>query len=255
MRFTQFLYFSTFPLLPIMAVQGRYVRWKMPKLPEAGGPPTGQTDGEGTPMRLLVLGESTAAGCGVADHTVALSGQLAAALSRRTGQAVAWRVVGRNGVTARVTRQSLLPLIPIEPVDLVAIILGVNDTKDLTPARRWQRDLKQLFFDLRIRLGPTPLVVSGVPPMGSFPALPPPLRQFLGLRAALMDAALREAVAAAGQAIYAGPLTGLTPATFSIDRFHPGEAGYAQWADGLADAAMGLLTEGGSRTPADHSPR
>ena len=48
--------------------------------------------------------------------------------------------------------------------------------------------LQLLFFDLRVRVGPARLLVSGVPPMEMFPALPAPLRQFLGLRAARVGA-------------------------------------------------------------------
>lgn len=255
MRLAKLLYFAAFSLLPVMVLQGRRVRRQTPMLPEAGGPTEGKTDGCGAPLRLLVLGESTAAGCGVSTHADALAGQLAANLTTRLGRPVVWRVVGRNGVTAKMTRQSLLPLVPLEPVDLAVIVLGVNDTKNLTPSRRWSVDLQQLFFDLRVRVGAARLLVSGVPPMGVFPALPAPLRQFLGLRAALMDAALRRAVSETEHAAYGGPLTGLTPAMFCIDRFHPDASGYARWAAGLAGHAVDLLTAAESSTPAPCPPR
>jgi lysophospholipase L1-like esterase len=246
------LYLSCFPLIPVMALQGRYVRRITPALPEAGGPVTGGVPGEGAPLRLLVLGESTAAGCGVSDHGEAIGGLLSASLARLTGRAVQWRVVGRNGVTAQDTRQQLLPLIPQQPVDLVVILLGVNDTKNLTPARRWRSDLRLLFGDLRIRVGPVPLLISAVPPMGAFPALPPPLRQFLGLRAALMDAALREEIAASEAVTWAGPVELLSPGDFASDRFHPGAVGYARWAETLAVFAAKLTppTAAESSTPA-----
>ena len=241
MHLQQLLYFSTFPMVPLMAVQGRYVRSRTPMLPEAGGARIGEHAGEGPPMRILVLGESTAAGCGVSRQSDGMGGQLAQAWTRRTGQAVSWQVVGRNGVTARDTRQRLLPLVPIAPFDLAVIILGVNDTKNLTSASRWQSDLQLLFADLRDRIGPVPLLISAVPPMGSFPGLPWPLGTFLGLRASLMDGALQRAVSQTEGAIYAGPISALAPEMFSIDRFHPGERGYAAWADGLAEVAIARL--------------
>ena len=255
MRLASLLYFAAFSLLPLMALQGRRVRRTTPLLPEAGGPAQGRTSGSGEPLRMLVLGESTAAGCGVSVHADALAGQLAATLTEQLRRPVAWRVVGRNGVTAKVTRQNLLPLVPLEPVDLAVIVLGVNDTKNLTPLQRWRTDLQMLFFDLRVRVGPARLLVSGVPPMEMFPALPAPLRQFLGLRAARMDAALRQVVFQTDQAAYGGPLTGLNPAMFSIDRFHPGASGYARWAAGLSAHAVDLLTAAGSSTPAPPRPR
>ncbi len=241
MLLTTLRYLACFPLLPLMALQGRHVRRITPVLPEAAGATAGAFAAEGVPVRLLVLGESTAAGCGVSDHSQGMGGQLAAALSQQLDRPVTWRVVGRNGVTAKVTRQQLLPLVPLEPVDLVAVLLGVNDTKNLTPTRRWQADVRRLLCDLRIRVGPAKLLVSAVPPMGSFPALPSPLRQFLGLRAALMDAALRAVLAQLTDAAWAGPIGPLPPETFCADRFHPGAEGYAQWAEALAAHAAALL--------------
>lgn len=234
MLLTRLLYFSAFPLVPVMALQGRIIRRHIPILPEAGGDRVGLVEGEGAPLRLLLLGESTAAGVGAAHQGEAMGGQLAVALQEQTGRSVRWRVVGRTGVTAKVSRQRLLPLVPLEPFDLAVIALGVNDTKNLTTARQWQVDLTQLVCDLRVRIGDVPVVLASVPPMDCFPSLPTPLRQFLGWRAALMDEALKAVVDRTEQATYAGPIVGLTPEMFCRDRFHPGPKGYAKWARGIA---------------------
>ncbi|HLM69468.1 MAG TPA: hypothetical protein VK358_18145, partial [Longimicrobium sp.] len=47
-------------LAPVLVLQGKRVRRTTPRLPEAAGPRTGAVAGRGAPVRLLVLGESTA---------------------------------------------------------------------------------------------------------------------------------------------------------------------------------------------------
>jgi len=56
--------------------------------------------GDGPPAhRLLVVGESTAAGVGVATHDQGLASQLARHLHQRTGHTIAWHTWGINGIT------------------------------------------------------------------------------------------------------------------------------------------------------------
>lgn len=227
---------------PLVMAQGRWVRARTPVLPGAAGPTTGQTPGTGAPASVLVIGESPVAGIGAPDHTVGLTGQLAATWAARMGRPVRWRVVGQNGATARITRAELLPRVPAAPVDLIVVVLGVNDTKDLVPAPVWQRELVALIAELRARVGGAPVVVSGVPPMARFPALPPVLREVLGLRARMMDAALRAALAGVPDATWCGGFDGIGPEMFCEDRFHPGPSGYAAWGAALAEAAP-LLRE------------
>lgn len=54
-------------LAPVLAVQGRQVKKNTPRLPEAKGPRKGIQENGGKQIRLLILGDSAAAGVGV-DH-------------------------------------------------------------------------------------------------------------------------------------------------------------------------------------------
>ncbi|WP_414936231.1 SGNH/GDSL hydrolase family protein [Amycolatopsis sp. cmx-11-51] len=230
----------TVMLAPILFAQAVRVRRTTPRLPGATGPASGLVRGEGRPLRLAVLGESTVDGVGAATHAEALTGRLADELAR-DGRAVAWQAVGRTGANARVVREDLLPL--LEPADLVVIALGVNDTIELHSAARYRRDLLDLLVALRRRAGSVPVVLAGVPPMGRFPGLPRPLRDVLGARSGALDAA------AAGLGLLPGvvhvpmPAAMLDPATFAEDRFHPGPEGYRRWAEQLADVSRQLLSD------------
>lgn len=222
---------ATAALLPVLAVQGLTMRRTIPRLPGAEGPTAGSA-GAGDPLRLAVLGESTAAGVGARTHELGLAGRLADALAGR-GHAVTWQVSARIGANAHVTRTELAPA--LDPADVAVVVLGVNDVIEFHSAARWTRDLLRLLIDLRAAHGR--IVLAGVPPMARFPALPRPLRSVLGLRAAELDAAAaRVARRLPGVAHVPLPHELIDGHLFCADRFHPSEAGYALWADGLADA-------------------
>lgn len=231
-------------LAPILLAQAVRVRRTTPRLPGAEGPVAGLVKGDGRPVRLAVLGESTVDGVGAATHAEALTGRLADELARG-GRAVAWQAIGKTGANARVAREELLPL--LEPADLVVIALGVNDTIELHSATRYRRDLLDLVVAVRRRVGLVPVVLAGVPPMGRFPSLPRPLRDVLGARSAVLDAAAARLALLPGVVHVPMPAAMLDPATFAEDRFHPGPEGYRRWAEQLADVSRRLLSDTISR--------
>lgn len=229
-------------LAPILFLQGRRVRRVTPRLPPANGPHQGVVDGP-RPLRLLIAGESTAVGVGVATHDEGLAGQTARALAASTGRGVHWRVLGRSGASARhlavefIERES-------NDADVVVLALGVNDTISVSSVGRWLRALEALLQRVRATSHHTAVVLSGVPPLQIFPAFPAPLRHVLGLRARVLD---RAAVRWAGQhdgvthVPHLNTAPADVPAMFCADRFHPSAAGYARWGAALATAASDIL--------------
>src|SRR5688500_17404063 len=91
------------PVAPLAYAQGRRVRASIPPPCAAAGDPHGLAGhmGPGSARRLLVLGESTVAGCGIATQGEALAAHVAAALAERVQAPVAWSAIGRIGITAR----------------------------------------------------------------------------------------------------------------------------------------------------------
>jgi hypothetical protein len=47
------------PLAPLLIAQGRRVKRDTPRLPPAAGPLSGRVEGEGEPLRVLTIGESS----------------------------------------------------------------------------------------------------------------------------------------------------------------------------------------------------
>ncbi|MFT5584137.1 MAG: lysophospholipase L1-like esterase [Cognaticolwellia sp.] len=216
-------------LLPVLLVQGLWVITQVERLPEAAGPREGST-GQGPLLRLLVLGDSSAAGVGVAHQDQALMGQLRDALAQDFE--VHWRLIAKGGVTTP-KAHALLKASGDTPCDVAVVCLGVNDTKNGVGAAEWRTNFTALLKDLRSR-GAKEIWVCGLPPIGEFPLLPWPLRAALGARAKYFDEILREVVEAEPAAHHLPSEFEMDPAQMAADGFHPGASIYAEWGHGLA---------------------
>ena len=215
---------------PLLFCQGKYVRRVTPKLPEAAGGRSGES-GSGPSLRLLVLGDSAAAGVGVATQDDALIGQTVKRLQHRFQ--VFWRLEAQSGATARSTIARLKTAEP-EAFDAVAISLGVNEVTCGRRVSTWLAELDELAHLLRTKFSAQRMLWSGVPCMHEFPALPQPLRWYLGTRAALLDKALKAWVTRQRDSDFvAAPASGYGP-MMAEDGFHPGPKVYELWGTEVA---------------------
>jgi lysophospholipase L1-like esterase len=228
----------TLPLLPILLVQGLWLKKRTPRLPDAGGSLEGTIAGSGEPIRLIALGESTVAGVGAATHETALTGQLAQALSRRSQRRVDWLVVARSGINARKCLADLVPRLSGRRADVVLIALGVNDSIEFHSARRWASDLERLIAAIRGEVGDPLVLLAGVPPLDCFPVLRQPLSFALGARSAALGRASVAVAEKMKQVVHVPFQIEKRDASqlFCADGFHPSELGYSQWAEQLAEA-------------------
>jgi lysophospholipase L1-like esterase len=192
--------------------------------------------GEGPELRLLLLGDSAAAGVGASTQGEALSGQLAARLGRSVR--VTWRLLAKTGATAA---QALhwLQEEPANPFDAALTSLGVNDVTSGRALGAWLRDQARLEGLLREKFSVRVLLLSGLPPVRRFPALPQPLRWWLGRRAERFDEALEAWASGRPDCEYLPLRTGggaEVPGEHMMasDGFHPGPAIYALWAQAAA---------------------
>lgn len=211
---------------PLLIHQGRQVRRTALLLPE----PPGQRDGQAGAgnNRLLILGDSSAAGVGAAHQSEALSGQL----SRLLGPNHYWRLEAKTGATTASIGAHLDGL-EGQRFDTALIVLGVNDITNMVPLRRLLAQRSTLYRRLQIDHGVTRVVVSGLPPMRHFPLLPQPLRWVLGAQADRFDAALAKQAQALGHT-YIRHHIPFNPALMARDGFHPAAAAYRLWALSLA---------------------
>jgi len=230
---------AALPLAPLLLWQGRRVRRDTPKLPEADGPRSGVAGADrlGRPLRLLILGDSSAAGVGARLQDDALSGCLVARLAPTLSRPLAWRLLARTGISTREALE-MLDGEPAEPFDVAVVALGVNDVTALRPMSRWLGDVERLNARLHQRHRLKRVLWSGLPPMHRFPALPQPLRGVMGLHARALDAGLgrwcASRPAGARPRTRHVPLPAMTdPSMVATDGFHPGPSAYVAWADAL----------------------
>lgn len=225
------------PLFPLLLAQGVWTRRTVPRIGEAAGPNFGTVQGNGRSLNLVMVGESTVAGVCAKTYETSLAAWTAVSLHQQTGQTIHWQAIGQNGIRARATRLELLPKIGQQP-DLLFVGLGVNDVTHFSSRSQWQQELRGLFQDMTLRWGSVPIIMSGLPPMHQFPALPQPLRWYLGERAAIYDQLAQHICADFINVTYL-PLPKLDMAAyFCEDQFHPSELGYEKWGEILATAVV-----------------
>jgi len=235
-----------FPLLPIMYFQGKKIREKVPRLPEARGkegfchyPNTSNT------LHLLTLGESTIAGVGVATHDEGFTGTLARELSKHYHTSVSWKVAAKSGYTARNLRTKMLPKLNIPSADLIMIGLGGNDAFTLNTPKRWKRDIRELIVQVRVLYPNAIIVFCNMPPIKEFPAFTPLIQCIVGNLVEILGEELTKVTASFKNVyFYSRKITlidwihrlgvNATEADFFSDGIHPSPLAYQTWAKDVA---------------------
>ncbi len=229
-RFAAFLSWLAFP---VYVWQGLGVRRRTPRMLPASGPVRHRIEGSEPEIRLLVLGDSSAASVGIESSEQGIAAELARLLSARTGRAVVWRAAGFNSATSGQIRDHVLPNLAPEPWTHIVLSIGTNDAKNFHSAPRFKREFGGLLYALRAKWPEARVIWSPVVEMTRVPALPPMLGKILVIRAGVINAK-GEALCYERGAIPATRLPILDPAAgFSTDGFHASAAGYAAWAEHL----------------------
>ncbi len=221
-------------LMPLIVPQGLYVKFRAAQLQEAAGPRAGQI-GSGPPLRVLILGDSSAAGVGVATQSRALAGQFVAPLAKH--YTVTWQLHAQTGATSASMNATIRSL-DVEPFDVALIALGVNDVKNGVRLSRYQIQTARLYDRLTDAFGIRLICASGMPPVKDFPLLPDPLRWALQSRAQVFDAAHRDLIATRPACFHLKGPERLCPDDMAEDGFHPGPAVYAEWGQLAADLVI-----------------
>ena len=220
-------------LSPVLVAQALGARARLPRLAEPTGARNGEV-GRGPLLRLLILGDSSAAGVGVASQSQALSGFLPAALARHAPARVQWQLLARSGVTSAQCLQMLEEAAPPE-ADLAVVVLGVNDVVGQVPSQRALRSREAIANRLRNAHGVAHVVFAPLPPVHRFPGLPQPLRWVAGADARRHDAAVAQWAAGRSDVSHVPIDLPLNRGVMAIDGFHPGEPVYRVCGVALAE--------------------
>lgn len=219
-------------LSPLLVAQALLTRSRLPRLPEPEGSRHGVV-GRGPPMRLLVTGDSSAAGVGVVHQREALAWQLAPRLAQACAARVDWRLLARSGLTSAQTLD-LLQREGDAAADVVVVTTGVNDVVDQVPSHHAVAAREALANWLRNAMGVQHVVFAPLPPIHHFPGLPQPLRWVAGSDARRHNKALRDWTATRRDVSCVAMEVPLDRSVMAHDGFHPGAAVYRYCAVAIA---------------------
>lgn len=152
--------------------------WRYPH-----GPAAVTVEGS-SPVRILVLGDGPAAGCGVRTHDEGIAGFLAREVAEATGRGVHVRVLAEPTASARSTVDRVSGA-DLSGHDAIVLMLAATDALCLTARRSWQRHMTALVEALSAQTGC--LVVTSVGSLDLTPALSPLARRVAGRHARLLN--------------------------------------------------------------------
>ena len=219
-------------LMPLLIAQAASTRLRAPLLPEADGARQGSI-GAGEALRLLIVGDSSAAGVGVATQEQAFAGYLTRMLAARLPRRIDWVLHARTGVT---TGQALALVQDARPApaEIAVVVLGVNDIIDQVPVTRALRQRAALADWLRAECCVAHVVFTPLPPIDRFPLLPQPLRWVAGSDAQRHDRALAVWAAQRTDVSHVPIEVEIGLRTMAADGFHPGEPVYRTCGETIA---------------------
>jgi lysophospholipase L1-like esterase len=207
----------------------------------------------GPAIKVVLLGDSSAAGYGV-DRTVETPGaHLASGIAAKANRRVHLRTYAKVGAQSSDLDGQIDQALPTAP-DLAVILIGAND---VTHRVRPSESVRYLGDAVRRLVEGGAKVLDGTcPDLGTIKPIPPPLKQLARswsrrLAAAQAIAVVEEGGVAVSLGSILGPTFQAAPALlFGPDRFHPSAEGYRAVAEVLAPSAVSALGfgEDGRRT-------
>ncbi len=231
--------------MPLLLLQGIWLKLTVLRLPEPCGERSGHC-GDGSKLKLLIVGDSAAAGVGVEKQKNALSGQLTAILAAKYD--VHWRLIANTGVTSSdlIKNLTALPIQepttnPTQEFDYILVSVGVNDVTHLTRSSHWFANIKTITELLDTKFDNPKVLLTSVPPMHQFMAIPYPLRWWFGLRAKKLNELMIKAVKnKKNYSILTFDLP-FKPEFIAKDGFHPSKLAYGVWANQAAEKIDELI--------------
>jgi lysophospholipase L1-like esterase len=190
-----------------------------------------KTLGNGAPLTLVVLGDSTAISQG---GSYGKGYAMATAQYLAKDRQVTWVNLAVSGARSHnVADEQLSKALSYRP-DVALVAVGANDVTHLTRYASARSSLQQTIKALR-RVNPEiKIVLTGSPDMGSVPRFPQPVRWLAGertkgLNRMVSQLAQDERVIFAPIAERTGPTFRRNPRLFAPDKFHPNTEGYRLW--------------------------
>jgi lysophospholipase L1-like esterase len=203
--------------------------------------------GQGRPgpaLRVALLGDSSAAGYGVATVEETPGAILASGIAEAADRRVRLTSVAKVGAQSGDLDEQVDRVLPLEP-HVAVVFIGANDVTHAVSVRSSRRLLEAAVR--RLRAADVEVVVATCPDLGTIEPLAPPLRQVARLWSRRLAAAQATTVLEAdGRTVALASV--LTPefqrfseVFFGPDRFHPSATGYARMAAVVLPTVLAAL--------------
>jgi hypothetical protein len=201
--------------------------------------------GADDPDRVLLIGNGPTHGWGTVTHELALTGQLARALTRRTTRPTDIRYVGDEMMSIAAV-QAWLGDTSLAPYDLVLVVLSMNDAIRLTHADDYRADMIRLLDRLSVETKPSArIIIAGIQDVDSLPEYRGVAARIGQRRADLLNAITRELVSRYDGFVY---LQHAAPPA-EPGRPYGSPAMYAEWSDTFAEVCAPALDEARALDP------
>ncbi|ABY22446.1 conserved hypothetical protein [Renibacterium salmoninarum ATCC 33209] len=194
------------------------------------------------PVKLLVLGDSIAAGLGAERSKDTLGARIARGLAKQSGRAVSLRTAAVVGSESSALHDQLTSLPKTYRPDLAVAVVGGNDVTHMISPAQATPHLSETIAKLQA-LG-AKVVVGTCPDLGTLRPAPQPLRSVVQVASKRMAAAQAQVARRAGVKYVmlgrlVGPLFRDHPEEmFAVDRFHPSGTGYRRTAKFLVPVLL-----------------
>ncbi|WP_372735765.1 SGNH/GDSL hydrolase family protein [Nocardioides sp.] len=201
----------------------------------------------GPAIKLVLLGDSSAAGYGVERVEQTPGALLASGIAEGANRRVYLREVAVVGAQSSDLAAQVDTILPIEP-DIAVIFIGANDVTHVQRPATSVRHLAEAVQRLR-EIG-VAVVVGTCPDLGTIKPIAPPLKQVARAWSRRMAAAQTIAVLEAGGRTVSlgsilGPEFAAAPAIlFGPDQFHPSAVGYRSMVGVVLPSALAALGVG-----------
>ncbi|MDF2158057.1 GDSL-type esterase/lipase family protein [Algoriphagus sp. CAU 1675] len=222
---------SLYPFLPFLyyeAYKVRKTREKLPSLSES------LSVGKGI-KKILILGESTAAGVGASSPEKSLGSRIHHFLKNDSTV----KILGKNGLKV----SEVLPTFSdqLEKIngdyEGIFLFLGGNDCFRLTHPQNYRSELQKLIRTLEEMFSPHWIYLADIPPVYSFPAFSPFVKYFMIRQRKFLQREMKKISMDNPKVIFDEISLNLNPDFFSRDGIHPSDCGYEEIAkfaiDGL----------------------
>jgi hypothetical protein len=177
------------------------------------GPPEVSVDGV-DPVRILVIGDAPAAGCGVLIHDLGIAGFLARHLAEHLQRGVVVTVRAQPAASARWTLAQL-DVTDLDGYDAIILMLATTDAFCLTPRRNWHSSMTGLVLALKASDAAS-VFVTGAASMHLTESLSPVARRITGNHARVLNIETSIVCAISGTPMISlDPVSDLTPGTYA----------------------------------------